>query len=147
MVINFNKYKYHLLALLISLVIAYDTSLYFLFLILNTYPCYMTYISMINGEQYDRWCYYWIFYFLVIIVEEYFLCLFFIYRENILLSLFKIIGFGLLALKDEYINKLINQTNKLITNYDIIEVINRFELKLTSVVKKIKSENKIVNAE
>ena len=87
----------------------------------------------------------YIFYFCIIIIEEYFLCLFFIIRDNILLSLFKIITFSLLALKEEYINKLINQINKLITNYDIIEVINRFEQKLTSVVKK--SDNKIVNAE
>lgn len=53
--------KYRYIVLLVSLIIGIDHSGKLIYYFFNaTYPCYNTYISLIKGENYTQWVYYWI---------------------------------------------------------------------------------------
>ncbi len=147
--VEYTKYKNHVIILILSLVIVADTSLSLFFLMINLYPCFLTYTKLTNGEDLKEISIYWIIFFILKLFETIINPLFLLLsiQNNILLvvwNISKCIFFSFL-LKKSFINSIWAYLDKRLSKYNIYSKFEIIEEFIHKGIRKLKTENKIIS--
>lgn len=124
-------------------ILKYDKSFNFLFMTINILPCYLSYKSIVNGENYLNWCFYWVFISILKLFEEVLLIIFIDIKGHVIWNIIKIIFSLIVIFNMEILEKLIHIVVSLIDKYKISDKVDLFEDKLSLILKYFKSENKM----